>query len=34
MELLKYGSDVEVIEPPKLKNDIKKRISQMMKIYS
>lgn len=34
MELMKYGSDVEVIEPPKLKNEIKKRISQMMKIYS
>ena len=34
MELLKYGSDVEVIEPPKLKNDIQKRICQMMKIYS
>ncbi|KFC61147.1 hypothetical protein FEM08_00830 [Flavobacterium gilvum] len=34
MELLKYGSEVEVIEPQKLKKEIKNRISQMMKIYS
>lgn len=34
MELLKYGSEVKVIEPSELKEEVKSRITQMAKIYS
>lgn len=34
MELLKYGSEVKVIEPSELREEVKSRISQMTKIYS
>jgi proteasome accessory factor B len=33
MELLKYGSNVKVISPISLQNEIKKRISEMSKLY-
>jgi len=32
-EVLKFGADVEVIFPPKLREDIKKEIKKMSKIY-
>ncbi len=34
MELLKYGSEVEVIEPHKLREELKERINRMVKVYS
>ena len=34
MELLKYGSEVKVIEPLELKEKVKSRIAGMIKIYS
>lgn len=34
MELLKYGSEVKVIEPSELREEVKSRITQMAKIYS
>ena len=33
MELLKYGSDVKVLSPISLQNEIKNRISEMSKLY-
>ncbi len=33
MELLKYGSNVKVIAPISLQNDIKNRISEMSNLY-
>ena len=33
MELLKYGSNVKVLEPVSLQNEIKTRILEMTKIY-
>ena len=33
MELLKYGSDVKVLSPISLQNEIKKRISDMSNLY-
>lgn len=33
MELLKYGSDVKVVAPISLQNEIKQRISEMTKLY-
>ncbi|WP_432220921.1 helix-turn-helix transcriptional regulator [Flavobacterium sp. TMP13] len=33
MELLKYGAEVKVIEPESLRNDIKNRAIEMMKLY-
>lgn len=33
MELLKYGSNVKVIEPISLQNEIKNRITEMVKMY-
>lgn len=33
MELLKYGSDVKVLSPITLQNEIKNRISEMSKLY-
>lgn len=34
MELLKYGEDVKVIEPLKLREEMKRRIIQMMRMYN
>ncbi|WP_369410681.1 hypothetical protein [Flavobacterium taihuense] len=34
MELLKYGSEVKVIKPSELREEVKSRISQMTKIYT
>jgi predicted DNA-binding transcriptional regulator YafY len=33
MELLKYGAEVKIIEPESLRNDIKNRALEMMKLY-
>jgi proteasome accessory factor B len=33
MELLKYGSNVKVLEPINLQNEMKKRILEMIKRY-
>jgi proteasome accessory factor B len=33
MELMKYGSDVKILEPKSLQNEIKRRIVQMTKLY-
>jgi predicted DNA-binding transcriptional regulator YafY len=33
MELLKYGSDVKVLSPISLQNEIKNRISEMSNLY-
>lgn len=33
MELLKYGAEVKIIEPESLRNDIKNRAVEMMKLY-
>lgn len=33
MELLKYGAEVKIIEPESLRNDIKNRSVEMMKLY-
>ena len=34
MDILKYGTDVEVIKPASLRSAVKKRIADMMQIYS
>jgi proteasome accessory factor B len=34
MELMKYGADVKVLEPQKLKKDVKNRVMEMMKKYA